>query len=322
MRCQPERGSVLKHSRRGLPTNTGRGTGKGAWRGRRGGSGQSLLHRANPGGDICKGSYTLEAAIVLPVVLMVTFSLIYLGMHIYQKLIMAESAVYASVQVASAWGDSGQDIESGFSEELPRDGLYWRLYRDMPGSDLVKVKIASAQELMDSRLQAAAMKTVVMGGPKLEICFVNRIISRRILTRAEAALYTPSGPLIRPMTGSEPRIEARADVAEPVEFIRTCELGAEYLQDILAYLKKFGGDREPPQPEKVRLIASRYPYGEDCEEKVYHYEGCPHIKRIKYPVYFDSVEEARRAGYRLCLDCAKRKAEELAAAAGKYGSER
>lgn len=257
-----------------------------------------------------RGSYTLEATIVLPVILLIFFSLVFYAMHLYQKLVIVDTATYTSSQVASNWDNSYKDTENSLLPTMDNDGLYWRIIGDRSSSALAVKKLNYGKNFAEASMESATFKTAVQADPVVSVQYDNKLISRGVTTEISSDLFTPTSPLIRSMMGNNINVKVRSDVAEPAEFIRTCDITDETLSQLLEFIKNYAPDSKPA-PEKINLVASAYPYDKNRKNKIYHYEGCYHIESSAYKIHFNSVEEAKQQGYHLCKDCASKKYKEL-----------
>lgn len=72
------------------------------------------------------GSFTLEAAILFPIMILAVMMFLALTDHAYQQT-MLDSKTHLSVErTAYVWNNSAKDIESGSYPISVNDGLYWR----------------------------------------------------------------------------------------------------------------------------------------------------------------------------------------------------
>ncbi|MGV2786922.1 pilus assembly protein, partial [Clostridium perfringens] len=76
------------------------------------------------------GSFTVEASLVLPIVLMVTVLLLFLCLYIYQQSMLVQASAAASERTAFSWDNSHKIAATGSVEQGQYDSLYWRLTDD------------------------------------------------------------------------------------------------------------------------------------------------------------------------------------------------
>lgn len=69
------------------------------------------------------GSITVESALVMPVVLVLTCMFLFFGLFLFERADLQQKALLVSVRAASAWVCCGVDGSNGSAEER---GLYWR----------------------------------------------------------------------------------------------------------------------------------------------------------------------------------------------------
>ncbi|MCL5058285.1 MAG: pilus assembly protein [Actinobacteria bacterium] len=262
-----------------------------------------------------RGSATLELTIIFPVIMLVFFSLVFFSMHLYQKLIALDAAVYTASQASATWDNTHKEFEGGFLPAWNNDGLYWRLLNDRPGSGLAAEKTGYAGSFLSHRLAPGVIRPAAPADPEVEVSYDNSIVRRTVRAGVGGSLFSPVSPLIKTMTGDGYEISAESDVAEPAEFIRVCDLGGEYLKKIADYLGIFGrGGESGPG---IVLTGSTYAGAGGKDERVYHYPGCRYIGRIKEIREFSSVAEAKAAGYHLCIKCAESRRKQLESPGGK-----
>ncbi|MCU6710910.1 pilus assembly protein [Paenibacillus sp. J5C_2022] len=77
-----------------------------------------------------RGSYTLESAIVFPLLFAVVLLFLVLGLYLHQKVVVLYAAAITSERAAFAWDNSHRDPASGILLQPNYDGLYRRLGGD------------------------------------------------------------------------------------------------------------------------------------------------------------------------------------------------
>lgn len=250
-----------------------------------------------------KGSVTLEATIVFPIIIFFIFSLVFLSMFIYQKLVLLDAAIYTAKQRAATWDNSSKYMEDGFRAEFDSDGLYWRVFNDFGGSGLVNSKIKNSRNFLVSKLEDGVFN---LKGSKINIRYTNTLVKRTVSVDIIENIVMPLNWLAN-ILGSTITAGAKAEVAEPVEYIRNIDLAERYTGTLLDQLKNYlsgfqteNGERRPRQ-----VVASIDSNSNGL--KVYHYANCPYVGRIKETnrLSFDSPNQAVAGGYRLCVYCAK-----------------
>jgi hypothetical protein len=256
-----------------------------------------------------EGSVTLELTIIFPVIMLLFFSLVFFAMHLHEQLMALDAATYTASQASATWDNTHKEFEGGFLPVWNNDGLYWRLLDDRPGSGLAAAKTGYAGSFLKQRLAPGLIGAVTPGEPLVEVSYDNSFVRRTVKAGVKGSLSSPASPLVKTMLGDVLEVSAKADVAEPPEFIRTCDLGGEYLKKIADYLGLFGKGEQ--DTKGIVLTGSTYAGSGGRAEKIYHYPGCQYIGRIKEKREFGSVAEAKAAGYHLCIKCAENRRKQL-----------
>lgn len=262
-----------------------------------------------------KGSCTLEATIIIPVILLILLSVCFYAMYLYQKLALMDTAIYAARQRAVTWDNSRKNLETGsLAGSFDNDGLYWRVFSDFAGCQLVEQKTKTdAVSNIRKRLEHGVFKIEGNAQQEVSVNYENRFISRNVEVKIAQKVVVPFGWLAGAL-GKETTVEAHAVVSEPVEYIRNCDLAADYWPEIKKCLpggsKDQADDTVKENKKQAVVYVSKARYDDkDWYNNVYHTNpSCIHVKRIKEYgnlATFNSSEEAKAAGYRLCIDCAE-----------------
>ncbi|NLH96090.1 MAG: pilus assembly protein [Clostridiaceae bacterium] len=166
------------------------------------------------------GSITVEASIVIPLVIMAISAAIYIGMLLYQKALLQSAAVSAAEAGAAIWASGANDPETcrpGHGADGP--GLYRRLYDSGAEARLRKIEEYALSLAARNELVAAVQS-------EAEVVIKDSIICRRLEVRISKYYNIPLGRFIKIFGGSDKvRITAKAvsTVYEPVELIRTTD---------------------------------------------------------------------------------------------------
>jgi Flp pilus assembly protein TadG len=249
-----------------------------------------------------KGSATLEATIIFPVIMVMLFGIIFFAMYIYQRFVVIDAAVYTAKERAATWDNSKKNLETGSSPEIANsDGLYWRITSDFSGADLVDQKNSQG----DSKIKEILLYGVFRNKKpnQTDVNYSNSVLRRTVSVGARQNVVLPDW-IAGSTGGLEISGEAAADVAEPVELIRNFNLGPQVIGEIISSLKTMG-QGSGVQGKQNPVVSSVM--SDVNGQKLYHYSGCKHISKIKQKNFkgFNSVDEARKGGFSICLDCAK-----------------
>ncbi|WP_339291725.1 TadE family protein [Paenibacillus sp. FSL W8-0187] len=211
------------------------------------------------------GSFTVEASLVLPIVLMVTVLLLFLCLYIYQKSMLVQASAAASERTAYSWDNSHKFAATGSVEQGQYDSLYWRLTDDhvlgslfgLAGGDGTKSIQLPHGEKGSGKLPELKMSkggTAVPASMAGEMRYSNQLLIRKVTTSLnEQVSLTPLSRILD--DGGQIKVSAQSIVVDPVEFIRTVDLmryygskfqGGRNGTDKAAageVLQKFGGSR-------------------------------------------------------------------------------
>ena len=269
------------------------------------------------------GSVTLEASIVLPVILLMLFSMVFFSMYVYHKLVLLDTAVYTAAQRAETWDNTGKNLEDGYQKAISNDGLYWRLFSDLSGyvkqegykvstggPKLVGDKSSTALSLVEDMLKFEVFKSNRL---KIAVQYKNLVLRRIVGVNIYEHVMIPINWMSNVLNPNL-AYRAEADVVDPVEFIRMMDLAEKYSPQVLSSLNNLRNpfiEDEAEAGQSQKLIASKgIQYGKHV--RVFHYPGCRYISRITAEnlIEFDSPEQANASGYYLCKECARRTSRE------------
>lgn len=179
-----------------------------------------------------RGSYSIEAALVIPLLLGIILLFIAAGSYMYQAVATYYTAATAAERAAFGWDNSYRDYNSGILHEVQYDPLYSRLaangvlgalfqWSGIGPKQQVTVpayKTAEHNNLADKKLHRAASwlsaKELGLSG-EIEH-------DQQILSPAIKVTVNKKAP------GSIENYTQRAIIVDPVEFIRNVHLFAYY----------------------------------------------------------------------------------------------
>ncbi|MEC0257776.1 TadE family protein [Paenibacillus lautus] len=211
------------------------------------------------------GSFTVEASLVLPIVLMVTVLLLFLCLYIYQQSMLVQASAAASERTAYSWDNSHKFAATGSVEQGQYDSLYWRLTEDnvvgtlfgLVGGDSTRSITLPQGEAEGGKLPELKLSKGGMAVPSSmagEMRYTNQLLIRKVTTSLnEQVSLTPISRMLD--DGGQIKVNSQSIVVDPVEFIRTVDLmryygskfqGGRNGTDKAAageVLQKFGGSR-------------------------------------------------------------------------------
>lgn len=219
------------------------------------------------------GSMTLEASLVLPGVLVVTFALILLAATTADRVAHYYAVSVAGERAAFAWPHSAADIRTGGYPAGQYDGLYWRLKDDamlaglfFGGADEDEGRGASVRigpaggtgdEAGDGHSLAARKlrksASSLPDGTQGTIVYRNRIWLREVEVVAEDAAMPDPLRRLWPMLSPTASASVSAVVIEPAEWLRTFELVRYYK----AKFEQKGSRSEAYRDQAASVLESR-----------------------------------------------------------------
>ncbi|MFF2481824.1 TadE/TadG family type IV pilus assembly protein [Paenibacillus sp. NPDC058071] len=192
-----------------------------------------------------RGSFTLESALVMPLLLTMLFLFLLFSLYLYQKVIIYYSASSAAERTAFSWDNSHRDWRNGMLEQPLYDGLYWRMTEDRLLESLFGLGGQASAVTLDLPGQATAGENVGEGLAERKLTASSSwigAVSASSLTGSiqyepgavkrtiELKLKQPVSiaPLERMLGLTEPKTAAAAGIVDPVEFIRSVDLARYY----------------------------------------------------------------------------------------------
>ena len=194
-----------------------------------------------------RGSITVEASIVFPVVFLAVIAIFYICMLMYQQTYVQSVANDAAERGAAMWNSPAKDM---FMQRMSKIGIkdiqpYWRFH---DGSEAGKSN--KVIQFINYRIEEYS----VMGkGNKAEIEFKpdDKIIYKKLIVVVTQKYKIPLSGLLKPFgIGTEWEVTGKAEavISEPVEFIRN----TDFLLDTAKELdNKLSGGKLGQLKEKV-----------------------------------------------------------------------
>lgn len=183
------------------------------------------------------GSFTIEASIIFPILLILVICFIFFSLVIYEKAALHYKANNIASDLAYTWSNSSMDVETGgfgMTEYTTNngDGLYWRLTGN---NVLTKFGFdGSASDLANKKKN----RIEDYNGT---IKFNNNLFISEIEVSLKKSLALPSY-VSNLFGGSSIAAEASEPVIEPAEIIRNTDFviyGAEKISNYVGYIKDF-----------------------------------------------------------------------------------
>jgi hypothetical protein len=206
-----------------------------------------------------KGSFTIEAAFVLPVILLSTISLLFLAVFVFQTSSGYQSAGLAADRAAFVWDNSRKDPVTGAFAVGEDDGLYWRLHSDSV-SDIFRFIVPNSAAEIKLPAQAQGDNA----GPEYKLRRVGAVIAsewhgfmryqnngigREVSVDLNKAFHSPG--YVEAKLAKNVRSNAQAQVVDPVETIRLIDLTRNFIQEVKDRIKPSAAMQTMVEPKSA-----------------------------------------------------------------------
>jgi len=167
-----------------------------------------------------RGSITVEASLVFPLVVLIVFGVMYISMLLYQQSYAQAVADSAACYGAAAFNNSGRDIETCglLQKDLSRDGIYWRLYDSKK-----RQKQDKTGGYVDRHLDEY---NILNGIQSVDVEIQDMVVYKKLRVNIECRHRIPIGRLLKLVGMSEYytiHTEAEAVLNDQAEFIRNTD---------------------------------------------------------------------------------------------------
>lgn len=168
-----------------------------------------------------KGSFTVEASIIVPIMILSITAVIYMGLLLYQRTVIQSAAETAAADGAAAWSSGVGRIGTGKVSDASFDNI--RLYRRIYDSDKEKrleIIRNHAAELTERGELLNPVETVIQAEIK------DYAVCRKLEVSITKSYILPLGNFLKIFGGSERfviNVKAASMLDEPVELIRTTD---------------------------------------------------------------------------------------------------
>ncbi|MBM0066638.1 TadE/TadG family type IV pilus assembly protein [Alkalicoccobacillus gibsonii] len=201
-----------------------------------------MLRRVKEFKEDESGSFTLEASLLFPAILIATMMLIFFSMIIFYKSVLQFEANRIADQVAYVWNNSSKDVETGEFVEYTTengDGLYWRL---TDNNFLQQFGLSGSDDSgLANKKKREHLAKEIPGLTEATVSYNNSLLNSTITVSLEKPMPLPSS--VTTMFGTN-LMEAKAtrSVTEPVEVIRNTEVVVYFggkIKEYYGYIEKF-----------------------------------------------------------------------------------
>lgn len=177
-----------------------------------------------------RGSMTVEASIIVPLVILSIVALIYMGIVLYQQAQLRSAADMAAEAGAMVWSDAKADTGTGRVEmpDIGSGSLYWRLVDADREEKLKRITIYAENALRKGRLLNAATT-------KVSADIKDYVVYKKLEVAVENTYELPLGSLLR-LFGASGRfsikVKSESVIDEPVELIRNVDFAIDLEKEL------------------------------------------------------------------------------------------
>ena len=179
-----------------------------------------------------KGSYTVEAVIVMTTILFIIFAIITAFMLLYQQTIMLYVASTSAQQGAVMWTNTSTDMK-GENISTNNQGLYYRI-TEFAGGGGKNDKIQKIKSHAESQLQALSFAGFIGNAtPVVDVKMNNNVLQRTIDVTISKKVTMPFEFLLNFFDKTpEIKVKCTALISEPAEYIRNIDYAMELANGI------------------------------------------------------------------------------------------
>jgi len=208
-----------------------------------------------------RGSYSIEAALVVPIMLAIILFFILAGSYIYQTVVSYFAVTVSAERTAFSWDNSNRDYRSGILLEPNYDPLYSKLFANGVLGALFEWSGITQPQVRAFPSNEAALENS-LNGRKLQNAA--NWLSRKELGLAGTVqhnqhLLLPSIEIKadKKARGSIESYSSHAVIVDPIEFIRNVQLFHYFRKKL-----KLNSNNEQPDdwsPNSVNKVIDRFP---------------------------------------------------------------
>ncbi len=198
----------------------------------------------------CKGSYTVEATIVISAMLIALCAVMYAFMIMYQNVVVIYAASYGAQQGARSWVNTGISIDG--TNRSYTSGMYSHI-AELGGGGETSTKISKIKNAVKDKMKMSVFST---NTATIKVDFENNILQRKVVVDINQKIPIPFSGIVKFFNdGKEFAIKAKMEaiVAEPTEYIRNVDYAVEWIQSAGKWLKEtLGNDAGSKAASKIK----------------------------------------------------------------------
>lgn len=202
-----------------------------------------------------RGSFTVEAALIMPIVIFVVITLIYIIFYLHDMTYLKTQANTLSEKGAKSFVYKGRQIENGAIDYsvINDRWIYWRFTEDY-GAELVQVENYASTLLEKGFFQIREEEV------ELTMEVDKGLLGNDFLVTLEAPFHTPFRFVNYLISQGKPisiRVDSKARVPETAEFIRNSQM-IDQMTDRLTIIKE-GKEKYDEGIEELKELLKEAP---------------------------------------------------------------
>ncbi|UKS29019.1 hypothetical protein LOZ80_08865 [Paenibacillus sp. HWE-109] len=202
----------------------------------------------------------MEATLVFPFILLCTIALLFVGIYMYQRVYIQQTAITIAERLASTWDNSHKDIVTGNYAPNETDGLYWRLTQDKisdlfgllvgGGTTQIAIPANNSSSLVERKLAKSAV--ILPQGITGTAKFTNYALDRQVEVQLDKPFLIPV--FIEKWFNAETTSgKGISHVVEPIELIRLTDITRTYFKAIKGRISPQKAREALVEPDRTEL---------------------------------------------------------------------
>lgn len=186
-----------------------------------------------------RGSYTVEAVIVMSTIIFIIFAIISAFLLLYQNAVMYYVASAAAQEGAVMWTDMAhKDYLDGRASGTDGQSLYYRV-GELFGGGSVEEKKSVIKTWAEKQLAGMTPNTLIGSGAEtVEVEFHNYFVHQVVEVRITKEINIPFKEIAQYFSEDlDLHVAVQASVSEPAEFIRNVDYGLELSRELWKMVK-------------------------------------------------------------------------------------
>lgn len=174
-----------------------------------------------------RGSFTIEATIVISTILIALCAVMFAFMIMYQNVVIIYAASYGAQQGARAWVNTGVSIDGqtrDYSSELYSD------VAEIFGGGKTSVKKEKIENAVKEKMKMSVFSTE---SATIKVDFKNYVVYRKVIVDINQKIPIPFSGIVKYFNNGEAfaiKAKMEATVTEPTDYIRNIDYSMEWIK--------------------------------------------------------------------------------------------